>query len=335
MSGTYTAVAFERFGEPGEVLAVREIERPALQAGQVRLGVEAVGLNYLDATFIRGGYPVRPPFPAVAGVEATGVVIEAGEGAEQWLGKSVIACPMMPAGALGQEAVVDASLIVERPAGIDIFDAAALPVTYQTAWWAFERGRLAEGETVLISAGAGGVGTAATQLAKGRGARVVTIVGGAEKAALSRAQGADIVIDRLAGGVREQLAAAVDSVDVVVDSVGAEIADIAIDALAFGGRFVAVGQTAGATVIDVTRFCLKNIDFIGLSWGSMYPFVAPGPVAATYAELFADLEAGRISPVISSVVELAEVPRALDELAAGRTTGKIIVNVGTPTGGAA
>src|SRR5690606_36261642 len=99
--------------------------------------------------------------------------------------------------------------------------------------------------------------------------------------------------------------------------------------------FVAVGQTAGATVIDVTHFCLKNIDFIGLSWGSMYPFVAPGPVAATYAELFADLEAGRISPVISSVVELAEVPRALDELAAGRTTGKIVVNVGTPTGGAA
>jgi NADPH2:quinone reductase len=333
MSDHYTAIAFDRFGEPGAVLARHALVRPELGVGELRLAVRAVGLNYLDATLIRGGYPVKPPFPATPGVEAAGLVIETGPGAEGWLGREVVVCPTLPNGALGTEVVVDAALAVERPDGVDPFVAAAMPVTYQTAWFALERARVRPGETVLISAGAGGVGIAATHLAKARGATVVTIVGGEQKAALSRAQGADHVIDRFAGGIAEQLKAAVGQIDVALDSVGAEVAAVAFDALAFEGRYVALGQTAGPATIEGLRLMGSNVDVIGLSWGSTYPFLRPERVREVYAELFAGVISGAFSPVISEIIELDAAPAALDALAAGRTTGKLVVRVGDPTEG--
>ena len=329
MSG-YVAMAFDRFGEPGEVLARRLLERRPLAAGELRVGVHAVGLNYLDATLIRGRYPVKPPFPATPGVEAAGAVLEAGSGAEHWVGRHVVVCPTLPAGSLGTEVVVDAALAVERPAAVDAIVAAALPVTYQTAWFALERSRVRAGETVLISAGAGGVGIAATQLAAARGARVVTIVGGETKAALSRAQGADVVIDRLVGDIRGQLQESVGEVDVVIDSVGADVAAVALDALRFEGRFVAIGQTAGAPAIEAAALMGRNLDVIGLSWGSTYPFRRPDAVRRVYAELFDGVATGTLAPVISSIIGLDEAPEALDRLAAGGTTGKIVVRVADP-----
>jgi NADPH2:quinone reductase len=327
MTDHYEAMSFDRFGPPGEVLRRRRLDRRSLAPDEVRLGVRAVGLNFLDATFCRGRYPVRPAFPATPGVEVAGVVVETGADALSWAGREVVACPTLPEGALGEEVVVAASLLVERPSGIPPEVAAAMPVTYQTAWFALERARVRAGETVLVTAGAGGVGTAATQLARLRGATVVTVVGGAEKAALSRAQGADAVIDRFDGDVIDGVRAEVDGVDVIIDPVGGALADRLIELLRFEGRYVAIGQAGGPVAFDTVRLMGANVDLIGLSWGSAYPFRRPELVHEVAATLFAAVVDGDISPVISRVIGLDEVPEALDELEAGRTIGKLVARV--------
>lgn len=158
-------------GEPEDVLKLVEVpEDPPPGPGEVTLTVAAVGLNYLDVSLCRGEYTASSALPATPGVEAAGHVVRAGPGAEHLIGHEVLACPTFPRGALGDEVTVDAALVIDRPSGMSATVAAALPVTYQTAWFALERARVTAGDTVLIHAGAGGVGIAATQLAVARGA---------------------------------------------------------------------------------------------------------------------------------------------------------------------
>lgn len=329
MTEDYAAIAFDRFGEPGDVLKRMRLPRPRLQAGQVRLRVEAIGLNFLDVTLCRGAYAVRPPLPATPGVEAAGTVIEAGDGAAHWLGRAVLACPMLPDGALGDEVVVDAALLVARPAAIPVEVAAAIPVVYQTAWFALRRARLAPGERVLVTAGAGGVGLATIQLAVRAGARVTAVAGGAEKAARCLANGAEAVIDARHDDVAGQLAATAGDTgfSVIVDPVSGPLLEPLLAAIAFEGRYVAAGQVGGRADIDPARFMAMNADLIGLSWGSTYPTMSPAAVAEAYDDVLGGVLDGSIRPVVSRVLALDESPAALDDLAAGRTHGKLVVTI--------
>lgn len=329
-AATYRALRFERFGEPADVLRPGPVRRRSAGAGQVRIACAAVGLNFLDVLLCRGEYPVRPPFPAVPGVEVAGRVVEAGPGAEALLGRPVLACPALPDGALGEEVVVDAALVVERPDGVPAEVAAALPVTYQTAWFALERARLRAGETVLVHAGAGGVGTATIQLARRAGARVIAVAGGAAKTAWCLGQGAAAAIDHTEQDVAAELAriAGGDGVDVVVDPVGGPMTDLSLAALRFEGRYVAVGLAGGAGArIDPARLMAANVDVIGLSWGSRYPWERPDRVRDVYARLFDAILDGTVRPAIGGTYTLDEAPAALRELAARRSTGKLVVRI--------
>ncbi|WP_307834079.1 zinc-binding dehydrogenase [Paractinoplanes lichenicola] len=295
---------------------------PLPGAGQVQVAVHAVGLNFLDVSLCRGEYPVRPEPPMTPGVEASGRVLDAGPGAEHLIGEHVVVCPALPHGALGETVTIDASLVVVRPPDVDPITAAALPVTYQTAWFALTRARLQPGETVLVHAGAGGVGTATIQLAVARGARVIATAGSGDKLDKCREFGAveAVLYDDFEDAARD--------VDVVVDPVGGDLLSRSLDCLAFEGRLVSVGMAAGPPPpVDPARLIARNADLIGVSWGSRYPWARPVEVRAAYDELFRRCAAGELRPPITRVVSLSEAPAALADLAARRTTGKIIVRV--------
>jgi NADPH2:quinone reductase len=309
-------------GEPSAVLHLADIPDLPPGPGEVKIAVRATGLNFLDVSLCRGEYPVRPDFPFTPGVETAGRVVEAGPGAEHLLGEEVLACPALPNGALGSTVTIDADLVVPRPSDLDPVTAAALPVTYQTAWFALRRARVTAGETVLVHAGAGGVGIAVTQLALALGARVIATAGSGDKLDKCRAEGASVAVgyddfEKVAGDV-----------DVVIDPVGGDLLGRSLDCLAFEGRLVSVGMAAGPPPpVDPARLIARNADLIGVSWGSRYPWARPAAVLAAYSALFRLCASGQVRPPVSRVVSLAEAPRALDDLAARRTTGKVIVRL--------
>jgi NADPH:quinone reductase len=317
-------------GEPSDVLQLADVADAPLAATEVRIASDAVGLNFLDLMRCRGDYPLPPAFPLTFGVEVAGRVIEAGEEAGVAVGADVIACPTLPRGALGDHVVVDASYVVERPADVDAIDGAALPVTYQTAWFALRRARVGEGSTVLVTAGAGGVGVAATQLAVGLGARVIAAAGGPVKTAVCAEQGAAVTVDYLA----EDLTAAVldatggRGVDVVVEQVGGAVFTQALDALAFEGTIVAIGAAGGAGAsVDPMQLAARNVSVLGLSWGSTYPTRAPAAVVEAYRALFELHRSGTVRPVVSRVVGLDQTAEALAALGDRRTVGKLVVEI--------
>ncbi|MEV4819229.1 zinc-binding dehydrogenase [Micromonospora tulbaghiae] len=320
-----------RTGEPADVLSVADLpDDPPPGPGEVRLAVRTVGLNFLDVMLCRGEYPVRPDPPMTPGVEAAGRVVAAGAGVEHLLGREVLACPALPRGALGTTVTVDAAVVVPRPSTVDPVTAAALPVTYQTAWFALERAGVTAGQTVLVHAGAGGVGIATIQLAVARGARVLATAGGPAKTAICRDHGAQVAIDYTAADFVPAVLAATGGrgVDVVVDPVGGDVCARSWDCLAFEGRLVAVGAAGGAPPpVDPLRLMAANATLVGLSWGSQYPWRRASAVEAAYQELFDMCVSGAVRPPVSRVVSLDEAAAALTELAERRTTGKIIVRI--------
>ncbi|MEV6928901.1 NADPH:quinone oxidoreductase family protein [Dactylosporangium sp. NPDC051485] len=316
-----------RDGEPLDVLAVADVpDDPEPGPGQVTVAVEAVGLNFLDVMLCRGTYPVRPEPPVTPGVEFSGRVLTGPDA-----GRAVIGCPALPHGALGETVTIDAGLLVPRPAALDPVTGAGIPVTYQTAWFALQRAGVSAGDTVLVHAGAGGVGVAATQLAVARGARVICTAGGPAKTEACRANGAGVAIDYHAEDFPRAVDAATGGagVDVVIDPVGGDVFARSLDCLAFEGRIVAVGAAAGPPpAVDPMRLVARNATLVGLSWGSAYPWRRPDEVAAAYEALFVLCASGAVQPPVNRVEPLEGAPAALQDLAAGRTTGKIVVRIG-------
>jgi NADPH:quinone reductase len=238
----------------------------------------------------------------------------------------VLACPAMPGGALGERVVVDAAVAVLVPEELDPVHVVALPVNYQTAWFALERASVTGGDTVLVHAGAGGVGVATTQLALARGAQVIAVAGGARKADLCRSQGA-IAVDH----ERDDFVHVVDEVtkgrgvDVVVDPVGGDVQARSMGCLAFEGRLVVVGAAGGPPpLVDPMRLAASNVSLVGLSWGSTYPWLRSAAVRDVYARLFSML-GSEVRPLVDRVVGLGQAAVALTDLANRRTIGKIVV----------
>lgn len=317
-------------GEPTDVLHLADVGDAPLDDTEVRIACHAVGLNYLDLLRCRGTYPLPPAFPLTFGVEVAGRVIEAGEGAHVAVGTDVIACPTLPRGALGDRVVIDAAYVVQRPANVDAIDGAALPVTYQTAWFALRRAGVGEGTTVLVTAGAGGVGIATTQLAAALGARVIAAAGGAAKTTVCAEQGASITVDYLTEDLTAAVLDATDGrgVDVVVEQVGGDVFAQSLDTLAFEGTVVAIGTAGGASAsVDPMHLAAHNVSIVGSSWGSAYPMRAPAAVADAYQELFELYDRRVVRPVVSRVVDLDGTAAALAALGDRRTIGKLVVEI--------
>jgi NADPH:quinone reductase len=318
----------ERIGEPREALTLTEVPDPEPGSGQVLVRVLGAAANFPDVLMCRGGYQVRPPLPYTPGIELCGEVVAAGPGvAAVAVGDRVIGGPAMPYGAFAEFALMNADTVLPAPPGLDDAEAAAFFITYQTGWFGLHRrAQLAAGETLLVQAAAGGVGSGAVQLGKAAGARVIGVVGGERKAAAARALGADVVIDRLS----QDFVSLVKDVtggrgaDVVYDSVGGEAYTRSTKCIAFEGRILVVGFASGEIPSAALNHALiKNYSIVGLHWG-LYQTKEPQAIRDAHAQLTKLVADGAIRPLVGERLGLEEVASGLQRLADGDTVGRIV-----------
>ncbi|MFJ1790192.1 NADPH:quinone oxidoreductase family protein [Kitasatospora griseola] len=311
-------------GAPLDVMKLAEdADRPVPGEGQLLVRVRAAAVNFPDALMAAGLYQVRPPLPYTPGVELCGEVAEGPRAGERLIGTAAL-----PAGAFAEYALMDAATALPAPDSLDDAEAAALLIAYQTAWFALHRrARLASGETLLVHAAAGGVGSAAVQLGKAAGAFVIAVVGGVEKADVARALGADLVIDRKS----EDFVAAVRDAtggrgaDVVFDPVGGSAYTGSTKCIAFEGRIVVVGFASGEIPAPQLGHALvKNYSVLGLHWG-LYVAKDPEAVRGCHGALTALAADGVVRPLISDRVPLSGAAEAVHRVATGASTGRIVV----------
>jgi NADPH:quinone reductase len=315
-------------GEPEKVLELADVGGPEPGPGQVLVRVLAAAANFPDVLFCRGEYQEKVAFPFTPGVELCGEVAALGAGVTGFSpGDRVIGDTALPHGAFAEYAVMDASAALPAPPALDDAEAAPFYVTYETCWLGLHRrARLKAGETLLVHAAAGGVGTGAIQVGKAAGARVIGVVGGAGKAALAREVGADIVVNRhdedFVAVVKE--ATGGRGADVIFDPVGGDSFYKSTKCIAFEGRIVVVGFASGnIPSAAVNHALVKNYDIIGLQ-GRSYRLREADAVRRHYAELVRLTETGDIRTVVTERLSLDDVPDGLRRLAAGRTTGRIV-----------
>ncbi|MFI2116812.1 NADPH:quinone oxidoreductase family protein [Streptomyces rubiginosohelvolus] len=308
-----------RNGEPGEVMRLEETDRPTPGDGQVLVEVRAANVNFPDALLCRGQYQVRPPLPFTPGVEVCGTTED---------GRRVLATPALPHGGFADYVVADEAALLPAPDALDDAEAAALHIGYQTGWFGLHRrAHLQPGETLLVHAAAGGVGSAAVQLGRAAGAKVIGVVGGPDKAAVARELGCDLVIDRRS----EDIVAAVKEAtggrgaDVVYDPVGGDAYAKSTKCVAFEGRILVVGFASGVIPTPALNHALvKNYSVVGLHWG-LYNTKDPAAVRACHEELTKLAEQGIVKPLISERVAMAGAADAVQRVADGTSTGRIVV----------
>ena len=294
----------------------------------VVIEVAAAGVCFPDVLLTRGQYQVVPDLPFVPGSEVAGRVRSAPAGSGFGVGDRVAAFPFL--GGFAELVEADAAMVFPLPDDVPYESGAALPMNYLTCHFALrERGRLADGETVLVHGAAGGIGTAAVQLAAAWGARVIGVVSSADKAAVARAAGAHEVV--LADGFRDAVADLTSrrGVDLVVDPVGGDRFTDSLRSLAPGGRHLVIGFTAGSIPeVKVNRLLLGNLSVVGVGWGAWWTGRGgPGPayLRRQWDDLVPLLESGAVDPVIGEVCGLDEVAQALTTVDERRATGKILL----------
>ena len=324
------ALLVEKFGRP-EDMVLRTLPDPVPGAGEVLVETHAIGLNYPDLLVIGGTYQTLPPLPFAPGKELAGVVRAVGPGVTGFqVGDRVAA--QVEAGAFAEAIAIPAEHCYPVPAGLSTVRAAAMGLVYQTSWFSLtDRARLQPGEWVLVTGAAGGVGIAAVELAKAMGARVVAGLTTMAKADFVRAHGADAVVDLSMPDLREGLRKAVHAAtgghgaDVVIDPVGGAVFEAALRALAWDGRLVVVGFTAGAIPsVKANYLLIKHITVTGIHW-SDYRDRDPARVAAAQAEMFAMAADGRLDPPVMATFPLARAADALAEIAGRRVEGKLVL----------
>jgi NADPH2:quinone reductase len=306
-------------GEPTDVLKLEDVSAPE---GEVVIDVEACALNFPDILLCRGQYQVKPPLPFTPGIEVAGTVVGTGE--------RVLAIPGQ--GGLAEQVAVPRSAVHAIPDSLSFESAAALPTTYQTGHVALHRrGNLQAGETLLVHAGAGGVGSAAIQLGLAAGARVFATAGGSEKVEVCRKLGAEIAIDYQAEDFVDIVKEATDGrgADVIYDPVGGDTFDRSRKCIAFDGRLLVIGFTSGRfPEAPANHILIKNYAVVGVHWGLIAQKV-PGLAAQVHGELMALYEAGKIDPLVSQVLPMEQAPEALAALGSRATVGKIVVRTST------
>ena len=318
--------------EPGppEVLTVAEAAVPAPRRGEVLLRVAYAGVNRPDCIQRAGGYPPPADASPIIGLEVSGTVVAVGEGVEQWCGGETV-CALTPGGGYAEYCATPAGYCLPLPRGLSLLEAASLPENYFTVWHnVFERGRLQEGETLLVHGGSSGIGLAAIQLAKAFGATVVTTVGNAAKAAFCRGIGADQVIEYREQDFAAEVAriTAKRGVDVVLDMVGGDYIEKNLKCLALEGRLVFIAFLHGSRVeVDWRHIMLKRLTVTGSTMRASPHERKIAIAQALRKRVWPLFEAGVLKPVIYRVLPLAEAAAAQALMESSQHIGKIMLAV--------
>ncbi len=308
----------------GEEPQLVQIEPPIPGQGEVGIEVSACGLNFADLLVCQGKYQVRPPLPAILGMELAGTVAAHGAGVTgPAIGQRVAA--YSGGGGLAEYACVPAERCVPLPDAMPSEEAAGFLVAYGTSHLALDhKARLRAGETLLVLGAASGVGLTAVEIGKVMGARVIACARSADKLAAAQAAGADHLIDASTQDIRDAVKA-LGGADVVYDPVGGEAFRSALRATRPGGRILAIGFASGdVPQIPANHLLVKNVDVLGLWWGGYADF-APEIMAASLSTLMGWYAEGRLRPPIARVLPLARAAEALELLRSRRATGKIVI----------
>lgn len=344
---TMRAWRVHRHGRPSTALQLDRIAVPEPGPGEVRVRTRAAVLNYNEIDGCRGRYlTVNPPLPYTLGMEVTGDVDAAGPGAEQWLGRRVIACAKGAFGGHAERVIGDAAMVFDAPTDLDDIQAAAFYFPFHLAWLGLhERGGLKAGESVLIHAGAGGVGSAAIQLARAAGARVFATAGGPEKLAKCRELGADVAIDYRSDDFAERVRRETNGrgVDLVFDGVGGATTAASLSCMAANGRLMVIGFASGIEaedqpIVTPRMLCFGSVSLMGvmLSYATDPRALNPAPGIhmtprsvgeAVQRSLVELLAAGRIRPFVGAVAPFEELPSALDRMEDRHTMGRVVITL--------
>lgn len=315
-------------GEPEDVLELVEVADPTADAGEVLVRITAVAANFPDVLLARGQYQVKPDLPFIPGVEFAGRVQALGPDVEGFtVGQRIVGTKI---GVLSDLAAVPARDLHPTPDALDDIAASGLMIAYQTAWFALHRrAGLQAGEWLLVHAAAGGVGAATVQLGVAAGARIIAVVGSEAKAAVARDLGAEAVlvrgVDDIPARVKEITGG--HGADVVFDPVGGSAFDASTRCVAFEGRIVVIGFASGdIPTLRANVALVKNFAVLGLYW-ALYSERRPDLVAEAHEALTRLAADGAIRPVVDEVVPFERAPQAIQKLAGGQTTGRVVIEV--------
>jgi NADPH2:quinone reductase len=323
------AIQITELSGPDRATSLVELPEPepdhAMSPGEgLLVEVHAAGVSFPEVLQTRGEYQLKPQLPFVPGSEVAGVLRSAPGDASLAAGDRVIAFTVL--GGFAELAVAPAHLVFPLPEGLDFRQGAGLILNYHTAHFALtHRGRLAAGETVLVHGAAGGVGTAALQVAAGLGARTIAVVSSDAKAEVARRAGADHVL-RSDGDWRDQ-ALALGGADIVLDPVGGERFIDSLRSLREGGRAIVVGFTEGSIpTVRVNRLLLRNLEVVGAGWGA-YALGKPEFVRATADAIAALVREGAVDPIVGACFPLDRAADALRLIDGRGATGKVVLDV--------
>jgi NADPH2:quinone reductase len=338
------AVRVVRHGAPTEALEVQGIPTPEAGPGEVRVAVSAASLNFGDIARCRGTVAsVMGQVPFTLGMDVCGVVDAAGEGAEKWVGRRVVAMTNQSFGGIAEAALSSLNSVFDAPPELDDIEAAAFTLPFHTGYLALHtRAHLAAGETLLVVGGASAVGTAMIQLGIAAGANVMAVAGGAEKGRLCEELGAT-AIDHTTDDIFDRVIDLTDGrgADVVVDLIGGDRTETIWTCVAREGRYVPVGfnddPQSGLTGRPLRKVAMGNFSVLGVMLGyndmpielrkfglNTFP---PAVGREVHAALLALVAAGAIRPVIGRRISMSEVATALEDHEQRRTTGRTVVDV--------
>ncbi len=347
---TMRAWRTHEYGPPHEALKLDEVDVPPPGDGELLVKVEAIPLNLNDLERVMGGnMMVRPELPYSPGMETLGTVVACGtEEDGHWLGKRVAAMPKGAHGGFAEYCLCPPVSAFEMPKALPLPGAAAMYFPFHLAWLGLsERAAVRAGETVLIHAAAGGVGSAAIQLAVHAGAKVIATVGSEAKFALCRELGAARVINYDEEDFGKAVIEETDGrgADIVFDNVGEAVLEKSLAAIAYNGRYVMMGFASGKAVADEKflvprRLALSNIKlctvllayadeatntFLKNAMG--WNFVPEALGRRMHGDILKLLAAGAIKPVVGQVVDFTDVPQAVQDMADRKTTGKTVITL--------
>jgi NADPH:quinone reductase len=325
------AMLCKAFG-PVDSLSYEDVSSKPLGPGQVRIGIHAAGVNFPDVLMVQGKYQFKPPFPFAPGSEVAGVVLEvAPDVSSPKPGDRVIA--MVGSGGFAEEAVAAAAACMPIPANMDYATAAGFSMTYGTSAYAlWQRANLAAGEVLLVHGAAGGVGTAAIDIARNLGAKIIATGGSDDKLArLTKHYGVEHVINyktdpNWKDKVKELTQG--KGADVVYDAVGGDVLETSLRCVNWNGRVLVIGFAGGdIPKIPANLVLLKNCSLVGVFWGA---WVArdPSENRKNFAKLFAMYEAGKLAPIVSHSFPLERAKDALHAIVNREVVGKAVITTG-------
>ncbi|NQT16932.1 MAG: NAD(P)H-quinone oxidoreductase [Planctomycetes bacterium] len=308
-----------------QTLVWREVPDPVPKSGELLVDVHAAALNRADLLQRAGDYPPPPGWPEWMGLEVAGVVVEAPADSRWRAGDKV--CALLGGGGYAERVAVAADMAMRVPEGLSMVEAAAIPEAFATSYLNLcIEGGMKAGDTVLVQAGASGLGIAAIQLVKTLGGKVMTTVSTEEKAAFVRNLGADIVINRTV----DDLGAAMEehAVDIALDCISGPGLGQCIEKMAIGGRWIVIATLGGAmTEIDMNAFFRRGIKLIGSTLRSRSREVKAEILAGLKRTLWQSFSSGTIKPVIYKTLPVTEAEEAHAILQRRENIGKVVLTV--------